>query len=172
MGVARIFQRGVTEATHRCSPSCISGLSCIIVALRPILAKDKSRCEILYKKTNFKKVGFWTMAFTAKIWSWRFRHLDIVGCLLKRRPTGGGGGHGHPRTPPSYAAVTGHSRHRWGCSGGSTLFTSMRPRFVSREWRLLSIYHRGFRCLQFIHVLNVDRRVIGSWWRRIFLAYT
>jgi len=40
------------------------------------------------------------MAFTAKILSWRFRHLNIVGCLLKRRPTkGGGGSHGHPRTP-------------------------------------------------------------------------
>ena len=46
------------------------------------------------------------MAFTAKILSWRFRHLNIVGCLLKRRPTkeGGGGDHGHPRTPPSYAS--------------------------------------------------------------------
>ena len=45
------------------------------------------------------------MAFTAKILSWRFRHLNIVGCLLKRSPTkkGGGGGHGHPRTPSSYA---------------------------------------------------------------------
>ena len=39
------------------------------------------------------------MAFTAKILSWRFRYLNIVGCLLKRRPTKGGG-HGHPRTPP------------------------------------------------------------------------
>ena len=27
------------------------------------------------------------MAFTAKILSWRFRHLNIVGCLLNRRPT-------------------------------------------------------------------------------------
>ena len=27
------------------------------------------------------------MAFTAKILSWRFCHLNIVGCLLKRRPT-------------------------------------------------------------------------------------
>ena len=27
------------------------------------------------------------MAFTAKILSWRFRHLNIVGCLLKKRPT-------------------------------------------------------------------------------------
>ena len=49
------------------------------------------------------------MAFTAKILSWRFRHLNIVGCLLKRRPTkeGGGGGHGHPRTSPSYAPTRG-----------------------------------------------------------------
>ena len=39
------------------------------------------------------------MAFTAKILSWRFRHLNIVGCLLKRRPTKGGGGNGHPRSP-------------------------------------------------------------------------
>ena len=39
------------------------------------------------------------MAFTAKMLSWRFRHLNIVGCLLKRRPTKGGGGHGHPNTP-------------------------------------------------------------------------
>ena len=30
------------------------------------------------------------MAFTAKILSWRFRHLNIVGYLLKRRPTKGG----------------------------------------------------------------------------------
>ena len=40
------------------------------------------------------------MAFTAKILSWHFHHLNIVCCLLKRRPTKGGGGHGHPRTPP------------------------------------------------------------------------
>ena len=44
------------------------------------------------------------MAFTAKILSSRFCHLNIVGCLLKR------GCHGHPRTPPSYAPVPG----RWG----------------------------------------------------------
>ena len=30
------------------------------------------------------------MAFTAKILSWRFDHLNIVGCLLKRKPTKGG----------------------------------------------------------------------------------
>ena len=44
------------------------------------------------------------MAFTAKILSWHFRHLNIVGCLLKRRPTKGGGGTGTPApSPPSYA---------------------------------------------------------------------
>ena len=39
------------------------------------------------------------MAFTAKILSWRFRHLNIVGCLLKRRPTKGGGVTGTPGPP-------------------------------------------------------------------------
>ena len=38
------------------------------------------------------------MAFTAKILSWRFRHLNIVGCLLKRRPTKGGSQ--APQDPP------------------------------------------------------------------------
>ena len=69
--------------------------------------------KILYKKTNFKKVGFSTMAFTAKILSWRFRHLNIVGCLLKRRPTkeggGGGGGSRALQDPPSYAPVAENS---------------------------------------------------------------
>ena len=40
------------------------------------------------------------MAFTAKILSWRFRHLNILGCLLKR-----GGVTGTPGPPPSYALV-------------------------------------------------------------------
>ena len=38
------------------------------------------------------------MAFTAKILSWHFRHLNIVGCLLKRRPTKGGSW--APQHPP------------------------------------------------------------------------
>ena len=41
------------------------------------------------------------MAFTAKILSWRFRYLNIVGCLLKRRPIKGGSR--APQDPPSYA---------------------------------------------------------------------
>ena len=45
------------------------------------------------------------MAFTAKIFSWRFHHLNIVGCLLKRRPTKGRG------TPPGYCCMMG-----WGAS--------------------------------------------------------
>ena len=43
------------------------------------------------------------MAFTAKMLSWRFRHLNIVGCLLKRRSTKGGSR--APQDPPSYAPV-------------------------------------------------------------------
>ena len=45
------------------------------------------------------------MAFTAKILSWRFRHLNIVGCLLKRRPTKAGSRapQDPPPLPPSYA---------------------------------------------------------------------
>ena len=46
------------------------------------------------------------MAFTAKILLWRFRHLNIVGCLLKRRPNKGGSR--APQDPPlSYAPVKG-----------------------------------------------------------------
>ena len=48
------------------------------------------------------------MAFAAKILSWRFRHLNIVGCLLKRRPTKGGGSRAPQDPPPSYAPVDGN----------------------------------------------------------------
>ena len=48
------------------------------------------------------------MAFTAKILSWRFRHPNIVGCLLKRRPTRGGGTGTPGPPPPSYAPVDGN----------------------------------------------------------------
>ena len=64
------------------------------------------------------------MAFTAKILSWCFRHLNIVGCLLKRRPTKGG--HGHPRTPPpSYApdiATKIKEQMTWHLGGVKALF--------------------------------------------------
>ena len=38
------------------------------------------------------------MVFTAKILSWRFHHLNIVGCLLKTRPIKGGSR--APQDPP------------------------------------------------------------------------
>ena len=47
------------------------------------------------------------MAFTAKIWSWHFCHLNIVGCLLKRRFTKGGvmGTPGPPLAAPLSSTV-------------------------------------------------------------------
>ena len=50
------------------------------------------------------------MAFTAKIMSWRFRHLNIVGSLLKRRPNKGESG--APQDPPSYAPESGQHFER------------------------------------------------------------
>ena len=48
------------------------------------------------------------MTFTAKILSWGFRHLNIIGCLLKRRHTKGGSrAPQEPPPPPSYAPVDG-----------------------------------------------------------------
>ena len=44
------------------------------------------------------------MAFTAKMNI--VGHLNIVGCLLKRRPTKGGGGWRAPQDPPSYAPAS------------------------------------------------------------------
>ena len=107
-GVARIFQRGgyrgyslLLSLLYQRAQSYYRGMKAHINYRQKLLTK------ILYKKQNFKKVGFSTMAFTAKILSWRFRHLNIVGCLLKRRPTKGGGGGGSraPQDPPSYAPV-------------------------------------------------------------------
>ena len=89
--VARIFQR----RGHRgYSPDCH------VDRCRPPRRALTTRAvdEITLQKNKFIKVGFSTRAFTANILSWRFRHLNIVGCLLKRGPTKGG--HGHPRTPP------------------------------------------------------------------------
>ena len=72
-----------------------------VIAAWSVLTKDESRWRKYFtKKTNFKKVGFSTMPFTAKILSWRFRHLNIVGCLRKRRPTKRGGSRAPQDTPP------------------------------------------------------------------------
>ena len=74
------------------------------------------------------------MAFTAKILSWRFRHLNIVGCLLNRRPTkgggGGGGGGGGSRAPqdPPLATPLQHLAFLvlWSCSVHGSCFKSQR----------------------------------------------
>ena len=56
-----------------------------------------------WNKINFKKVGFSTMAFQAKISSLRFHHLDIVGWRLKKRTPKGATGTSGP--PSSYDIV-------------------------------------------------------------------
>ena len=111
-GVARIFQRGVHRGYSPDHHPGIVDYIWFIPLLSPMyqLAQSHYRgmeahinlrqeplMKILYKKTNFNKVGFSTMAYTAKM-SWRFRHLNIVGCLLKRRPTKGGSR--APQDPP------------------------------------------------------------------------
>ena len=48
------------------------------------------------------------MAFTDNILSWRFRHLNIVGCLLKRRPTKWGSR--APQDPPLATPLCEHCK--------------------------------------------------------------
>ena len=113
-GVARIFQRGdhsrdtirgspTIYGLYRCSPSCISGLSRIIAAWRPILTKDKSRWRKYFTKKQILK------KWTFQQWLLRPRCHGVfatwilkVVCSKKGLPRGG---HGHPKTPPppSYA---------------------------------------------------------------------
>ena len=107
-GVARIFQRGghsrdtirgspTIYGLYRCSPSCISGLSRIIAAWRPILTKDKSRWRKYFtKKQILKKWAF-------QQWLLQPRHCHGIFTTWKGLPRGG---HGHPRTPPSYAPAS------------------------------------------------------------------
>ena len=62
------------------------------------------------------------MAFTAKILSWPFRHLNILGCLLKRRPTKGGSRAPQDPPPPSYAPVKHCTRHTCGDEHSAALY--------------------------------------------------
>ena len=66
------------------------------------------------------------MAFTAKILSWRFRHLNIVGCLLKRRPSKEGSRAPQDPPPPRYAPVLlkniAHLTNPGFCAQGFCLF--------------------------------------------------
>ena len=105
-GVAGTFQRG----GHRgYSPDCHVDLHAVHVwlnvtvlgwAVRVQWAGQAYKIYSSQKKTNFKEVSFSTMAFTAKTLSWRSRHLNIAGCLLKRGPTKATGTPGPPSTPP------------------------------------------------------------------------
>ena len=63
------------------------------------------------------------MACTAKILSWRFRHLNIVGCLLKRRPTKGGSRapQDPPRPPAPQATPLPQLFKRWICPLNNSL---------------------------------------------------
>ena len=91
--VARIFQR----RGHRgYSPDCH------VDRCRPPRRALTTRAvdEITLQKNKFIKVGFSTRAFTANILSWRFRHLNIVGCLLKRGPTKRGSRAPQDPSPP------------------------------------------------------------------------
>ena len=72
-GVARIFQRGghhpgiadyiwfipLLSLVYQRAPSYYRGMKAHVKRQEPLT-------KILYEKTNFKKVGFSTMAFTAK----------------------------------------------------------------------------------------------------------
>ena len=107
-GVARIFQRGghsrdtirgspTIYGLYRCSPSCISGLSRIIAAWRPILTKDKSRWRKYFtKKQILKKWAF-------QQWLLQPRHCHGIFTTWKGLPRGG---HRHPRNPTSYAPAS------------------------------------------------------------------
>ena len=98
-GVARIFQRGgyhpgiadyiwpvipLLSLVYQRAQSYYRGMKAHINKRQEPLTKK------LYKKTNLKKVGFSTMAFTAKILSWRFRHLNIVGFCAEKKAYQGG----------------------------------------------------------------------------------
>ena len=67
------------------------------------------------------------MAFTAKILSWRFRHLNIVGCLLKRRPTKGGSR--APQDPPLATPL--HKRQECADSNNADKFLIHEARYKS-----------------------------------------
>ena len=125
-GVARIFQRGdhsrdtiqgspTIDGLYRCSPSCISGLSRIIAAWRPILTKDKSRWQKYFQKNKFLKSGLFNNGI--------FYGQDIIMafspaeyCRLFAEKKAYQGGSRSPQDPPSYAPVyfgVGETHHWW-----------------------------------------------------------
>lgn len=105
-GLARIFQRERGGGSHCVKQRVITRLSCrppslvllvyqrarINVAWRPILTTYKSRWRNYFdmkqisKKWAFQKCFFF---FAVRIWSWRLRYLNIVGCFPKNAFKGG-----------------------------------------------------------------------------------
>ena len=98
-----------------CSPSCISGLSRIIAAWRPILTKDKSR----WRKYFTKKQILRKWAFQQWLLWPRYCHCVFATWILWAVCSKEGlprGGHGHPRTPPSYAPAVDDFNSRFSVS--------------------------------------------------------
>ena len=84
------------------------------------------------------------MAFTAKILSWRFRHLNIVDCLLKRRPSKGGGGVTGTPGPPLATPLAQLSRlllTSWTNMGGPSVIWE----FVWKIKSFQGLFPRSFR---------------------------
>ena len=116
-GVARIFQRGVTDrdtirgsptiyALYRCSPSCISGLSGIIAAWRPILTKDKSHWRKYFTKKQILKKQAFNNGFYGQDIVMAFSPSEYCRLFAQKKAYRGGWGvigtPGFP-PPPSYA---------------------------------------------------------------------
>ena len=103
-GVARSFQKGGgSQRLLTRSPSGDRRLYMVYTAAFPRVSagsvvlsrhegpRQEPLTKTLYKK---KKFGFSTMAFTAKVLSWRFRHLNIFRLFAQKKAYQGGGGGG------------------------------------------------------------------------------
>ena len=102
-------QRLLIYGLYRCSPSCISGLSHIIAAWRPILTKDKSRWRKYFtKKQILKKWAFQ---------QWLLRPPENCRLFAQKKAYQGGltGTPGPPNPPPPPQLRPCHSRSvfRW-----------------------------------------------------------
>ena len=107
------------------------------VVLSRHVTKDKS----LWRKYFAKKHILKKWAFTAKILSWRFRHLNIAGCSLKRRPNKGGSrAPQNPPPPPSYApGVSAHETRSTSLLYCSTMQQTIYKRFLLYFFHLAQV---------------------------------
>ena len=83
---------GVTEATHRCSLSCISGLSRIIAAWRPISTKGKSRWRKYFTKKKNLKSGLFNNGFYGQDIVMAFSPPEYCRLFAQKKAYQGGGG--------------------------------------------------------------------------------